>query len=78
MPVSRTDDPEAWYAYADSDCPIVTQWDDGDHTGTAPGTVSTSSASMPSVVFRMLRDLDVRRGHRVLEIGLERGGTRVC
>ncbi|QHC20961.1 methyltransferase domain-containing protein [Streptomyces sp. GS7] len=71
--VSRADDPEAWQAYADADCPIVTQWDDGDHSGTEPGRVSTSSASMPSVVFRMLRDLDLRRGHRVLEIGTGTG-----
>ncbi|WP_289733955.1 methyltransferase domain-containing protein [Streptomyces macrolidinus] len=71
--VSRTDDPGAWFGYADSDVPVVTQWDDGAHTGTDPGRVSTSSASMPSVVFRMLRDLDAHPGNRVLEIGTGTG-----
>ncbi|MFE6778289.1 methyltransferase domain-containing protein [Streptomyces sp. NPDC057702] len=71
--VSRGDDPDGWWAYADADVPVVTQWDDGAHSGREPGRVSTSSASMPSVVFGMLRDLDVRPGHRVLEVGTGTG-----
>nr|WP_051797797.1 methyltransferase domain-containing protein [Streptomyces sp. NRRL S-337] len=68
--VRRRDDPAAWRGYADdTDVPIVTQWDDGEHSGTEPGATPTSSASMPSVVFRMLRELDLRPGHKVLEIG---------
>ncbi|MFU9038825.1 methyltransferase domain-containing protein [Streptomyces sp. RCH5-5] len=68
--VCRADDPAAWRGYADdADVPVVTQWDDGEHAGTEPGAVPTSSASMPSVVFRMLGELDLRPGHKVLEIG---------
>lgn len=69
VPVSRAEDPDRWQEFANADVPIVTQWDDGTHTGREPGEVPTSSASMPSVVFRMLQDLDLHRGHTALEIG---------
>jgi protein-L-isoaspartate O-methyltransferase len=73
VPVSRSAEPAAWQAHAEANVPIVTQWDDGDHAGTAPGRRSTSSASMPSVVAAMLAELDVRSGHKVLEIGTGTG-----
>ncbi|WP_405798115.1 methyltransferase domain-containing protein [Streptomyces sp. NBC_01506] len=72
-PLSRSDDPGGWELAAYRDIPLVTQWDDGQHTGTRPGTVGTSSASMPSVVVSMLRDLDVSDGTRVLEVGTGTG-----
>lgn len=71
--INRRTDEDGWLCAADSDIPIVTQWDDGEHEGSEPGRSATSSASMPSVVFRMLRDLDVADGMRVLEIGTGTG-----
>lgn len=68
-PCPREDDPDRWWHAAYQDVPLVTQFtelSDGD-------TVPSSSASMPSMVVRMLRDLDVRPGHRVLEIGTGTG-----
>ncbi|WP_405616523.1 methyltransferase domain-containing protein [Streptomyces sp. NBC_01508] len=71
--LSRSDNPGGWERAAYRDVPLVTQWDDGQHTGTGPGTVGTSSASMPSVVVSMLRDLNVSDGTRVLEVGTGTG-----
>ncbi|WP_274565104.1 protein-L-isoaspartate O-methyltransferase family protein [Streptomyces spiramyceticus] len=75
VPVHRERDPDAWHGYADTDTPIVTQWDDGAHAGEEPGRVATSSASMPSVVFSMLRELDIDHGMRVLDAGTGTGET---
>ncbi|MGW2956800.1 methyltransferase domain-containing protein [Streptomyces eurythermus] len=73
--VDRRATPDAWYAAADSNVPIVTQWDDGAHSGGDPGKLSTSSSSMPSTVFSLLRDLDVEAGMRVLDVGTGTGET---
>ncbi|MFE2726106.1 methyltransferase domain-containing protein [Kitasatospora sp. NPDC059327] len=71
--VHRSQDPEAWRRAVYSDIPLTTQWDDGDHEGDGLGTTPSSSNSMPTMVFSMLRDLDVRPGDRVLEIGAGTG-----
>ena len=69
----RRRDPDAWQRWAHANVPIVTQWDDGQHAGTDPGHVPTSSSSMPHVVAGMLHDLDLQPGMRVLELGTGTG-----
>ncbi|WP_130796771.1 methyltransferase domain-containing protein [Streptomyces otsuchiensis] len=73
--VDRDADPDGWLAAARGNDPIVTQWDDGDHHGPGPGTLPTSSASMPSVVAAMLEAAALTPGIRVLEIGTGTGWT---
>ncbi|GAA0318496.1 protein-L-isoaspartate(D-aspartate) O-methyltransferase [Actinoallomurus spadix] len=73
--VDRDADPIAWQLWADSDVPIVTQWDDGHHIGPGAGEEPTSSSSMPTMVASMFRDLAVVDGARVLEVGT---GTGWC
>ncbi|SDR06994.1 protein-L-isoaspartate(D-aspartate) O-methyltransferase [Actinopolyspora saharensis] len=72
-PVSRTDDEAGWRALVEADEPIVTQVDDGRAPPNGVGLRPSSSCSQPSLVAAMLEELDVRAGHRVLEIGTGTG-----
>ncbi|MGC0421599.1 methyltransferase domain-containing protein [Embleya sp. AB8] len=71
--LDRHEDPDAWHAAADADCPLVTQWDDG--ASEDPEGLPTCSASMPSLVRAMLDECDILPGHRVLEVGTGTGYT---
>lgn len=73
-PVDRRTDPGRWLDYAYSDESVITQLHDGADTSTNGYPIS-SSCSMPSVVFTMLRWAALERGHRVLEIGTGTGWT---
>ncbi|MET9295763.1 methyltransferase [Streptomyces sp. NPDC003077] len=67
----RGADPEGWLRAAYADGPVVTQVNDGREPG---GELwPSSSASAPSIVFRMLAMLDVADGDRVLEVGTGTG-----
>ncbi|MFD3948326.1 protein-L-isoaspartate O-methyltransferase [Streptomyces sp. NPDC058579] len=65
-PCDRPERPEAWMAAAYSDAPLVTQFTDG---------LPSSSASMPSMVVRMLMlaDLDTTPGSSEEDHGGSRG-----
>ncbi|MET4926788.1 methyltransferase [Streptomyces sp. PSRA5] len=67
QPCDRGTAPDEWLSAAYSDAPLVTQLTDG---------VPTSSASMPTMVLRMLALADLDResaGRRVLELGAGTG-----
>jgi methyltransferase of ATP-grasp peptide maturase system len=61
-----------WLDLAYQDVTWVTQLDGTDTPGSLPG-LPTSSSTMPGLVIRMLEDLEVRDGDRVLEIGTGTG-----
>jgi methyltransferase of ATP-grasp peptide maturase system len=63
---------DAWLDLAYQDVTWVTQLDGTDTPGPEHG-IPTSSSTMPGLVVRMLEDLDVRDGDRVLEIGTGTG-----
>lgn len=68
-----TEDPERWLQLVYADGPVVTQVNDGKPTAGDAFQLYTSSSSMPSIMLEMLVLLDVREGHRVLEIGTGTG-----
>ncbi|MFF5472252.1 methyltransferase domain-containing protein [Streptomyces achromogenes] len=71
---ARDAEPARWLAAAYADAPVVTQVNDGEKA--RDGEVwPSSSASAPSIVFRMLRMLGPRPGDRILEIGTGTGWT---
>ncbi|MGH3209173.1 MAG: ATP-grasp peptide maturase system methyltransferase [Trebonia sp.] len=61
-----------WLDLACQDVTWVTQLDGTDAPG-SPRGIPTSSSTMPGLVVRMLEDLGVRDGDRVLEIGTGTG-----
>ncbi|MFG3498640.1 methyltransferase domain-containing protein [Streptomyces sp. NPDC047928] len=71
-PCNRTKAPETWLRAAYAADSVVTQVNDGHDPGDGERWAS-SSASDPSIVFRMLDMLDVADGHHVLEIGTGTG-----
>lgn len=70
VPLSRSDDPEAWERLVASDDPITTQLKDG--------IWPTSSSSGPSIMAQMIDALQLKAGMRVLEIGTGTGYNAAC
>ncbi|MCF2532949.1 hypothetical protein [Yinghuangia soli] len=71
--LDRGDDPRRWRESVYTDIHLVTQVAEGPEAAWA--LQPTSSASMPRMVAGMLAALQVRPGHRVLEIGTGVGIT---
>ncbi|MCF2525612.1 methyltransferase domain-containing protein [Yinghuangia soli] len=73
--VDRQATPGRWSEFVSADIPLVTQWDDGAHTGPEPGRLATSSASMSGAVADMLTALQPAVGGAYLDIGTGTGYT---
>ncbi|GLZ11881.1 hypothetical protein Acsp04_21160 [Actinomadura sp. NBRC 104425] len=71
--LSRLTEPDVWWEMVNRDGYIVTQVDDGRPAAPDHGEYSTSSATQPSLVLRMLDELNAEPGMRVLEIGTGTG-----
>lgn len=73
--IDRDADPVAWREAVDSGVAIVTQFDDGDTDADTPGSdaVPTSSSSDVEIMARMLHQLSITGGERVLEVGTGTG-----
>ncbi|MEU3447789.1 methyltransferase domain-containing protein [Streptomyces thermolilacinus] len=65
--------PAHWLRAAYTDAPVVTQVNDGAEIGPDQERWPSSSSSVPSMVLRMLRMLELCPGHSVLEIGTGTG-----
>jgi methyltransferase of ATP-grasp peptide maturase system len=76
-PLSSSLDPDDWLALAYSDQTLVTQIDNtvgaAEATGPVPAGEPTSSSTLPSVVLRMLEDLNVADTTTVVEVGTGTG-----
>ncbi|MFF1907869.1 methyltransferase domain-containing protein [Kitasatospora sp. NPDC058218] len=75
MACDRLASPEVWFTAAYADDAVVTQVNDGEAPAEDDEPWPSSSASAPSVVFRMLEALDLSAGMKVLEIGTGTGLT---
>lgn len=71
-PCDRANAPETWLRMVYANDSVVTQINDGEDPKDGERWAS-SSASAPSIVFRMLHMLDVAPEYRVLEIGTGTG-----